>query len=123
MFLGRRERVRRPEGQALVGPVTVPGQSAAAYLEGERRGLAVYAPGGYHWVPGLGDEVLALKAGQAGEKPCVLGVAAGDGELAPGEVLITAGECGIRLGLDGTIRLTGEVLVNGRAVMTAPEEE
>lgn len=54
MFLGRREGPRRPEGTALVGPVRVPGEPGGAYLEGERRGLAVYAPGGYHWVPGWG---------------------------------------------------------------------
>lgn len=122
MFLGRRERPRQPESRALVGPVTVPGDPAGAYLEGERRGVAVFAPGGYHWVPALGDEVLVLKSGQGGELPCAVGVNAGGQGLEPGEVLITAGECGIRLGLDGRIRMTGTVLVNGRPVVTAAEE-
>lgn len=125
MFLGRREGPRRPEGQALVGPVTVPGEPAGAYLEGERRGLAVYAPGGYHWVPGLGDEVLALKTGQAGEKPCILGVAAGETGLQPGEVLICAGENAIRLSPGGGVAVLGRFTVNGTVVgpLPQPKEE
>lgn len=123
MFLSRRESPRQVGGQALVGPVTVPGDPAGAYLEGERRGLAVYAPGGYHWIPGLGDEVLALKAGEAGESPCVLGVASQAAGLRPGEVLIQAGECSILLSPENGVEIRGRLTVNGSMLGPLPEAE
>ena len=116
MFLGRRERQERPAGTALTGPVTLPGDPAGAYLEGERRGVTVYAPGGYHWVPAAGDEVLVLKTGERGEKPCAVGVAGGGQGLLPGEVLITAGVASIKLGLNGQVSITGNLTVNGMPV-------
>ena len=113
MCLGQRERRERPAGMALTGPVTLPGDSAGVWLEGERRGVAVYAPGGYHWVPAAGDEVLVLKTGERGERPCAVGVAAGGQGLLPGEVLITVGAASIKLGLDGQVAVTGNLTVNG----------
>jgi len=113
MFLSRRERTQAPAGAALTGPVTLPGEQAGAWLEGERRGLEVYAPGGYHWVPQLGEQVLVLKAGESGEQPCAVGVYAGGQGLKPGEVLITAGAAAIKLSLDGTVDVTGRLKVNG----------
>ena len=116
MFLAKREGRPLGGGTALTGPVTLPGDPAGAWIEGERRALAVYAPGGYHWVPGLGDEVLVLKTGERGELPCALGVPAQSGGLQPGEVLITAGAAAIRLKPDGTVDVTGRLTVNGTPV-------
>lgn len=116
MFLGKRERWPRGSGGALTGPVTLPGDPAGAWIEGERRGVTVYAPGGYHWVPKLGDEVLVLKSGEAGELPCALGVPSGGQGLRPGEVLITAGEAAIKLKLNGEVAVTGQLTVNGTPV-------
>lgn len=116
MFLAKREGRARSAGTAFTGPVTLPGDPAGAWIEGERRGVAVYAPGGYHWVPGLGDEVLVLKTGESGEAPCALGVPSGGQGLQPGEVLITAGEAAIRLRLNGTVEVTGNLTVNGAPV-------
>lgn len=113
MFLSGRETGGRSRGGALTGPVTVPGEAAGAWLEGERRALTVYAPGGYHWVPALGDEVLVLKTGESGERPCAVGVSAGGQGLLPGEVLISAGGASIKLGLDGRVAVTGSLTVNG----------
>ncbi len=113
MFLSGRERKAKAGGTALTGPVTLPGETAGAWLEGERRSLTVYAPGGYHWVPGLGDEVLVLKAGESGENPCAVGVSSGGQGLFPGEVLISAGQASIKLGLDGKVAITGGLTVNG----------
>ena len=65
-----------------------------------------------------GEQVLVLKTGQAGEAPCVAGQACGqDWNLAAGEVLIYSGSASIRIG-GGGIRLTGDVLVNGKPVLT-----
>ena len=74
---------RRPQadGTALVGQVTLPGDPAAVYLDGERRELPVYGPGGYIWRPAKDQQVLVLKTGAAGEAPaapvfCVWGARA-----------------------------------------------
>ena len=73
---------------------------------------------GYVWRPEEGEQVLVLKTGQAGEAPCVAGQACGqDWNLAAGEVLIYSGSASIRIG-GGGIRLTGDVLVNGKPVLT-----
>lgn len=113
MFLSKRAGGQSPVGTALTGPVTLTGETAGAWLEGERRGITVYAPGGYHWAPTLGDEVLVLKTGESGEKPCAVGVSAGGQGLYPGEVLITAGKAAIKLGLDGKVAVSGSLTVNG----------
>ena len=120
---GRKEA--RAAGQAITGPVTLPGDPAGAYLGGERRNVAVYAPGGYHWVPQSGEQVLVLKAGDAGEQPCAVGVPAEGGTLGlePGEVLIAAGKSSIRLGLGGKIKMTGTLTVNGRTVLLGEAEK
>ena len=124
MWIAERNRKgRETGGTAFTGPVTVSGDPARVYLEGERRGVAVYAPGGYHWAPGLGDDVLVLKAGESGEKPCAVGVPTKtEGEaLQPGEGLITGGKCSIKLGLDRRIEVTGLLTVNGTRVGPEPE--
>lgn len=123
MFLSRKEWRLRGDGAALTGMVTLPGDPAGAWLEGERRGVAVYAPGGYHWAPELGDEVLVLKSGENGEQPCALGVPAAAQGLEPGEVLITAGKGSIHLKNDGSISVTGLFTVNGTVVGPLPPKE
>ena len=96
----------------MVGQTTLSGDPAGAYLDAERRALVVFAPGGYVWRPAVGEEVLVLK--QEGENSCVVGVRCG-GDLAPGEVLIHAGQgdAAVKLGNDGTVSLMGQVLING----------
>ena len=123
MWLAKQKGRAAPE-RAVLGPVTLAGDPAGAYLEGERRGVAVYAPRGYHWAPQQGDEILVLKAG---ERPCAVGVPCGDEALTllPGEVAITAGVSVIRLKPGGAIDITGTVRVNGEVVgaaYTPPEE-
>ena len=53
-------RLRAEEPAAQLGRVTLGGDPAAVDLGGERRQLAVYAPGGYAWRPAPGDRVLVL---------------------------------------------------------------
>ncbi len=110
-------------GTALTGTVTLPGDPAGAWLEGERRGVAVYAPGGYHWVPAAEDEILVLKAGENGEQPCAVGVPAGAKGLLPGQVLIQTGKSAIKLDPEGTVELTGIFRVNGTTVGPIPTVE
>lgn len=122
MWLSEREQRRqeRERAAALVGEVTLGGDPAGAYLDGERRALPVFGPGGYVWRPAPGQQVLVIKAGQQGEAPCVAGALCGEQwQLEPGEVLIHNGEASIRLRMDGTVAVTGSMTLNGRAVMTA----
>lgn len=79
-------------------------------------------PGGYHWAPELGDEVLVLKTGESGEKTCAAGVPV-EGTVKPGEVLITGRKCSLRLGLDGTVFVTGLLVVNGTQVGPPPPDD
>ena len=122
MWIAERERRRAEESRAaaLVGQVTLDGDPAGVYLDGERRDLPVFGPGGYVWRPAAGQQVLVIKAGQQGEAPCVAGALCGEQwQLEPGEVLIHNGEASIRLRMDGTVAVTGSMTLNGRAVMTA----
>lgn len=109
-----RQAAERPEGCAQVGVVTVSGSETGVYLNGERRWLPVFAPGGYRWRPGVGEHVLVLKAGAEGEEPCVLGREADNGtDLAPGEAELYAQGCSVRLDRHGRVELNGTVTVNG----------
>ncbi len=112
----------RPRGKDLLeepaaqaGQVTLAGSPAGVVLEGERRNLPLFGPGGYRWAPSRGDRVLVIKTGPE-EAPAGVGVLTEE-DLAPGEVWISAAAgAGIRLKPDGTIALTGKVTVNGQEV-------
>lgn len=119
MWIAERSRRRpEPEGTAAVGQVTLPGDPAGVYLDGERRQVPVFAPGGYVWRPRRGGQVLVLKTGDRGEAPCVLGERCTDRwELEEGEILLYSGKAALRLKPDGTVDVTGALTVNGQPVM------
>ena len=59
MWISEQGRRRtEPDGTALVGRGTLPGDPAGVYLAGERRELPVFGPGGYVWRPEEGEQVL-----------------------------------------------------------------
>ena len=97
----QRRRASVDEAAAEVGRVTLGGAPCGVALGGERRLLPVYSPGGYHWRPRVGDQVLVLKAGEDREEPCVMGAAQPPGDLKPGEVELTGGTVTLRLGQEG----------------------
>ena len=101
MWISEREwrRAVQARAAALAGEVTLAGDPAGVYLDGERRALPVFGPGGYVWRPAVGQQVLVLKAGERGEAPCVAGAECGaQWALEPGEVLIHSGSAAIRIG-------------------------
>lgn len=101
---------------AQAGYATLGGDGGAVYLDGERRAVAVYGPGGYQWSPAPGQEVLVLKNGGAGAAYCVAAARTAAG-CSPGEVRISApGGAAVHLTADGAVELTGRVLVNGVAI-------
>ena len=67
----RRRELPVREPAAELGEVTLGGDPAGVSLGGERRGLEVYAPAGYHWTPQPGQRVLVIQG--RGEVPCVVG--------------------------------------------------
>ncbi|MEG0321902.1 MAG: hypothetical protein RR606_06885 [Oscillospiraceae bacterium] len=121
MFLAENARRGKgvPPGTAL-GPVTLEGNAVAAYLEGERRNLPVFSPGGYRWAPAVSQNVLVLGTEDEGGTPCVVGVQQGDTPaLAPGEVRISsAGGAAISFNNSGVVRLTGNIIANGEVLLT-----
>lgn len=119
MWISRRNGTgsQRKES-AQVGHVTVEGDLTGAMLDGERRGMPVYGPGGYVWRPSQGQEILVVKAGADGEQPCVAGARGGpEMNLAPGEVYIHSGGASILISNGGVISMSGLVLVNGKPVL------
>ncbi len=108
-----RGRWVREEPAAEVGQVTLAGDPAGVYLEGERRSVPVFAPGGYCWRPRVGQQVLVLKTGGGEEQPCIAGCRMETDGLADGEVSLSGTQCRIHLTNGGEIRLEGTVKVNG----------
>lgn len=108
-------------GEGQTGVVTVGGGEPAVLLDRERRGLEVYAPGGYHWTPQAGQRALVIQ-GQ-GEVPCVVGVRQGGGtpesvgiqansvRISGSNVFLQANAVAKVAGQ--TVALQGEITVNG----------
>lgn len=104
MWLAKQQKREAAPVQGSVGRVTLGGEAPAVELDSERRGLEVYAPGGYRWRPAPGQKVLVLKADGA---PCIAGTPAAGG-LEPGEVeLESAGGAKVRLDNQGGVTLSG----------------
>lgn len=118
MWLSGRGAARADRGrEALLGTVTLEGDRAGAYADGERRDLPVFGPGGLKWRPAAGQEVLILKTGEDGEQGCIAGTRVDGGGLAPGEVALAAeGGGAIVLDRAGTVAIRGTVTINGRSL-------
>ena len=112
------------EAAADLGLVPLGGDPAGVYLGGERRWVAVCAPGGYQWRPRTGDQVLVVKAGDQREIPCLAGVCQPEIQekeepLEAGAVRITGGSGRMDLNAKGVVldgketSLKGRVTVNG----------
>ena len=103
-----------PKDGTCFGEVSIPGGKAAAKgADREQRLLPQVSPGGYVWLPEAGEQILVLQDGA----PCIIGrLQPEQPELLPGEVMLYAGSGSIRLRKDGTIELTGRVLVNGQVL-------
>ena len=116
MWLSRqKERFGGGGSAAEVGTVTIPGDPAAVYLSGERRQVPLYAPGGYHWRPAAGQELLVIKTGEEGELPCTVGCRAEKPpvSLKSGEVALSAGKSSLVLRNEGKTEVNGGLAVAG----------
>lgn len=114
MWLSGQQKRPADFGEGQTGIVTMSGGETAVLLDRERRGLEVYAPGGYHWTPQAGQRALVIQ-GQ-GETPCVVGVRQGGGT--PDSVGISGRSVSLRAGgtatvAGQTVALQGGITVNG----------
>lgn len=118
MWLAKQQKRETAEAAGTVGEVTLGGDAPAVEMDSERRGLAVYAPGGYRWRPALGESVLVLKTD--GE-PCVIGSASA-GDIAPGEVeLDSSAGASVKLDNEGRVVLGQDAWVTGRLYVQGVE--
>ena len=116
MWLSKQLRPAAPTADADLGMTTIAGDSVGVITRGEVRALPVYGPGGYVWMPVSGSRVLIIKGGPGGEEQCVAGERQSQppAGMAPGEVyLFGPGKNSIYLRSDGTIRLQGDVEIQG----------
>lgn len=115
MWLSGQQKRPADQSEGQTGIVTMSGGETAVLLDSERRGLHVYAPAGYHWIPQVGQRVLVIQG--RGEVPCVVGAKQGEG--VPDRVRVQAkgltldGETVSAGRRDGRIYLNGQVYVNG----------
>lgn len=111
MWLSGQQKRPADFGEGQTGIVTMSGGETAVLLDRERRGLEVYAPGGYHWTPQAGQRALVIQG--RGEIPCVVGVRQGGGT--PDSVGIGARSLELN-GQSVSIESTGAVTVGGGEV-------
>ncbi len=92
--------------------ISVGGETTAVVSEGQQVSASVFGPGGVYWVPRRGDQVLVIKAN--GADPCIAGAEqATPKDMAPGEVMLKSQGASLWLRNDGSILISGRVLVNG----------
>lgn len=118
MWLSKRlrESAAGEETAADLGVTTIGGERAGVYTRGEVRDLALCTPGGLLWRPKSGDRVVVLKGGPGGEEAFVLGTedeTAAD--LADGELRLYADGASVTLRNDGTVSISGSLIINGEA--------
>ncbi len=122
MWLSKRAANREEAHFADSGMVTISGDNPGVYTRLEKRGLMVYAPGGYIWRPRTGDEMLILKCDD--DNSIVLGepLLSYPEEMKSGEVYIKS-ENGASLMLknDGSIQISGAVDIQGSLTVNGNE--
>lgn len=120
MWLSRQGKENSREQTAETGSVTLTGETVAVELDSERRGLKVYAPGGYRWKPTLEQKVLVLKTA---EDTCIVGTPI-KSEVAEGEVgLYTDTGTAVTLKQDGRIHMEPDVEIHGTLTVNGEDLE
>lgn len=111
MWLSKRVmREENPEDAAAIGTVTIGGDEPAVLTDAEKRRAKIVSPGGYCWNPAATDCALVFR----GNELYLAGMPQeGTRGLQPGEVLVFSKGAQIRVGNDGTIRLSGDVFIEG----------
>ena len=114
MWLSRQKINQREECALQTGTVTMGSGKTAVYTDRERRGISIFAPGGYVWRPTVGQELLILKTEDGGLCASGAEVLPAPEGFADGEVYITSkGGASVWLKNDGSLYLTGAVRIDG----------
>ena len=115
MWLSRRiTQPEPPEDAATLGTVTIGGVDTAVVNDAEKRNAKVISPGGYAWQPAREDCVLVVR----GNDLYLTGMLQSKKDLEPGEVVLFSNGAEIHICNDGKVEVKGELLVNGRKVLT-----
>lgn len=133
MWLSKRLRqsAAGEETAADLGVTTIGGARAGVYTRGEIRDLPLCAPGGLVWRPKSGDKVVVLKGGPGGEEAFVLGTQDEENDaLEDGEIGLRLGSASVLVRRDGSVCITGSLIINGElykpctaAPLFPPEQE
>ena len=108
MWLGERMARESASAAGFGGVVSMGGAEPAVVTHGEERNMAVFSPGGYAWQPERDDAVAVLP-----EEKAIVGAVQREFPLQAGEVKIFSKKAAIYLANDGSIRLEGDVYING----------
>lgn len=121
MWLSKRVmREENPEDAAAIGTVTIGGDEPAVLTDAEKRRAKIVSPGGYCWNPAATDCALVFR----GNELYLAGMPQeGTQGLQPGEVLVFSKGAQIRVGNDGTIRLSGDVFIEGNLYVNGQKME
>ena len=119
MWLSQQQKQAGQERPVDIGPVTLTGETVAVELDSERRGLTVYAPGGYRWLPSVGQKVLVLNTG---EGLCVAGALSTE-RPSKGEVELCSGGAAVSLDGTGKVHLGKDVYVENDLYIDGEELE
>ena len=120
MWLTEQFQRKREKNGMQTGVVTIGGVRAAICTDAERRGIAVCAPGGYVWRPRVGENVLVLKT-EDGAMYTAAALPEEAENIEAGDVLLRTEGAQLRLCCDGTIRISGNVCVEGALLVNGTE--
>lgn len=102
-----------PASHADVCEITIGGGRAAGVSDGEYRELDVAAPGGYYWLPEVGDEALMIDCADGSRVVSGrLNNAAAAG-ISPGEVYIKSKAASVYMRNDGSMIINGNISHSG----------
>lgn len=138
MWLGQQAGARptRSLAGAAGGDITIGGESAAVFLESEKRQLPCALPGGYFWIPEQEQEALVIRTGDGQRYVLALldQQEKADLDIAPGEAaMVSAGgsifvlEDRIKIVTEGctvtvkddSVSISGRLFLNGIDVEAA----
>lgn len=117
MWLSEQTKTRPPAGDAELGTTTITGDTMAVVTRGEQRDLMICGPGGYVWRPAGGEQVVVLQGGPGGTERWIAGCRQGNAPdgMQPGEIYLHSAGASIYLKNNGTISITGNLVINGQA--------
>ena len=116
MWLSKIVRNSQKNSYAETGNVSLSGDITGVYTDHESRNVSLLAPGGYLWSPGFDEQIISILTSDG--KQAVLGVVQSE-KISPGEIMLfSAGGAYITIKNDGTIKVHGNIEIDGEITET-----